>query len=424
MESKTRRHWIRGTGLLLMGLAAIAAWVLWPRTAPPVDERLLKPRMPSGSTNGNAVFLLERATALFCSTNELNQIVRNRNDDAPPDRESAQRLLDAEAEALGLIREAFRQPQCELTRAPEWTTNDLVVPNWGALARLASLEAELWAADGASAPAWNRAGDLVALGHRLEDSGGDWFTYLAACSTKRTGLRLMRRLAARGEVSADQLQRRILQLESFPSNGAGLTNAVAWMFRHGILDLSNTITMAGVAFPVPGGSTLALSPPRLLYDPNRTRRRMAQQHLDLLAALATPGEETIDDADSRGARTSPFLLLIQGNAVGTILADMAASSGQSLFRTARRENNEVAATRLLLALRAYQEAEGHLPEALERLVPTYLDRLPRDAFDGEPLRYSRERRCIWSVGPNRVDDGGIARNAAKEILDDVFELGW
>ena len=378
--------------------------------------------MPSGSTNGNAVFLLERATALFRSTNELNQLTRNRKGDAPPDLEPTRRLLDAEAEALGLIREAFRQPQCELTRAPEWTTNDLVVPNWGALARLASLEAELWAADGASAPSWDRAGDLVALGHRLEDSGGDWFTYLAACSTKRTGLRLMRRLAARGEVSADHLQRRILQLESFPANGAGLTNAVAWMFRHGILDLSNAV--ASVAFQVPGGGTLALSTPRLLYDPNRTRRRMAQQHLDLLTALATPGRETIDDADSRGARRSPLRLLFRGNAVGTILADMAAISGQSLVQTARRENNEVAATRLLLALRAYQEAEGHLPESLERLVPKYLDRLPRDAFDGDPLRYSRERRRIWSVGPNRVDDGGIARNAAKEILDDVFELGW
>lgn len=42
--------------------------------------------------------------------------------------------------------------------------------------------------------------------------------------------------------------------------------------------------------------------------------------------------------------------------------------------------------------------------------------LPTDAFSKQPFRISRERRVMWSVGSNRVDDGGDARK------DLVFHL--
>ena len=35
-----------------------------------------------------------------------------------------------------------------------------------------------------------------------------------------------------------------------------------------------------------------------------------------------------------------------------------------------------------------------------------VEAVPLDPFDGQPLRYSKERRIIWSVGENLRDDGG------------------
>ncbi len=32
--------------------------------------------------------------------------------------------------------------------------------------------------------------------------------------------------------------------------------------------------------------------------------------------------------------------------------------------------------------------------------------MPRDPFDGEPIRYSREKLRVWSVGRDLVDSGG------------------
>jgi hypothetical protein len=62
-----------------------------------------------------------------------------------------------------------------------------------------------------------------------------------------------------------------------------------------------------------------------------------------------------------------------------------------------------------LALERWRLAhDGTLPERLDDLVPQFLPSVPADPFDGKPLRFKKLERgyCIYSVGPNRQDDGG------------------
>lgn len=59
-----------------------------------------------------------------------------------------------------------------------------------------------------------------------------------------------------------------------------------------------------------------------------------------------------------------------------------------------------------LAIRAYEQKAGALPTDLAALVNLgVIEQLPRDPF-GDVLHYSPERRLLWSVGPNGIDDGG------------------
>ena len=60
----------------------------------------------------------------------------------------------------------------------------------------------------------------------------------------------------------------------------------------------------------------------------------------------------------------------------------------------------------LLAVKCFQSAQGRLPESLSELVPDYLKEVPRDPFDGQPLRYSAEKRILYSVGDDLEDGGG------------------
>jgi hypothetical protein len=66
-------------------------------------------------------------------------------------------------------------------------------------------------------------------------------------------------------------------------------------------------------------------------------------------------------------------------------------------------------TRVACAAERFRHAKGEFPERLEALVPEFMDAVPEDAFDRKPLRYRRNEDGgydLWSVGPDRKDDGG------------------
>ncbi|HEX7619163.1 MAG TPA: hypothetical protein VF480_10655, partial [Verrucomicrobiae bacterium] len=89
---------------------------------------------------------------------------------------------------------------------------------------------------------------------------------------------------------------------------------------------------------------------------------------------------------------------------------------------------QLQATRTILALRAYQLTHGNLPANLNALVPEFLDAVPVDDFDGQPLRYSVDRKIIYSVGKNLKDDGGDDRTSqtqsSQNHLDLVFKFDF
>jgi hypothetical protein len=64
--------------------------------------------------------------------------------------------------------------------------------------------------------------------------------------------------------------------------------------------------------------------------------------------------------------------------------------------------------RVGLAIQRYRLATGKLPDALADLVPTYLDAVPKDPFDGNDLRYKKLETgfVVYSIGEDRSDDGG------------------
>ncbi len=102
------------------------------------------------------------------------------------------------------------------------------------------------------------------------------------------------------------------------------------------------------------------------------------------------------------------------------------SSGLGLLQAEKAADAHLTLARTGLAAHAYRLAEGDWPETIDRLVPGYLSEVPRDPFDNEPLRYHRNdgRVILYSIGPNRTDDGGlrVERPTEKEPGDLVWML--
>jgi hypothetical protein len=58
------------------------------------------------------------------------------------------------------------------------------------------------------------------------------------------------------------------------------------------------------------------------------------------------------------------------------------------------------------ALERFRLAEGHLPDSLADLTPTFLDRVPLDPFDEKPVRYRKlpVGYVLYSIGRDGQDD--------------------
>jgi hypothetical protein len=63
---------------------------------------------------------------------------------------------------------------------------------------------------------------------------------------------------------------------------------------------------------------------------------------------------------------------------------------------------------IALAAERYRRARGAWPDTLAQLVPHFLEAIPTDPFSGQLLKYRHpdDGVVIYSVGPDRVDDGG------------------
>ena len=80
-------------------------------------------------------------------------------------------------------------------------------------------------------------------------------------------------------------------------------------------------------------------------------------------------------------------------------------------------------TRLSIAIERFRVAHRAVPEALAEIVPNFITQLPRDIFTREPMIYRRNDDggfLLYSVGPNRRDDGG----AVKPRLSEQNQLDW
>ena len=75
--------------------------------------------------------------------------------------------------------------------------------------------------------------------------------------------------------------------------------------------------------------------------------------------------------------------------------------------------------RLGFAIVAFKADKNKLPSELSELVPNYLPELPVDQYAGDTMRFvtDGEQYLAYSIGPNRVDDGGATRNSVGRADD-------
>ena len=77
--------------------------------------------------------------------------------------------------------------------------------------------------------------------------------------------------------------------------------------------------------------------------------------------------------------------------------------------------------RVACALERFRLAHGNYPETLDALAPQFIEKLPHDIINGQPLHYRRtddSQFVLYSIGWNETDDGG------QIVADKNGRVGW
>jgi len=162
-----------------------------------------------------------------------------------------------------------------------------------------------------------------------------------------------------------------------------------------------------------------------LFKPNRTKRLLAEAIRMMIESVPkTYADATLpclDEPSERGAWAAVKNWL-SVNSLGEHLYRMLLGTVPRMHGPKCRENCVVAATQIMIALRCYSLEHGDLPDTLDELVPDYFDAVPVDDFDGKPMRYSKERRVVYAVGSDLIDNGGIAERGKEGVIADGYDV--
>jgi len=93
-----------------------------------------------------------------------------------------------------------------------------------------------------------------------------------------------------------------------------------------------------------------------------------------------------------------------------VLARMVFPAFESAAIRYARGQSSVDLARIAIALERYRLANGDYPASLDALAPRFIDKVPHDLINGQPLHYRRTGEgqfVLYSVGWNDRDDGGV-----------------
>lgn len=158
---------------------------------------------------------------------------------------------------------------------------------------------------------------------------------------------------------------------------------------------------------------------RIMRETDLDRReKMAEALANSVARLKaeiklSPWGEGAQTLEKRAKGGSAQTRWVGSMLLGTLLPDVGLRMAQMLAERTEMQHHLL---RLAIALELYRSDHNVYPKALAALAPTYLKAVPRDFFSKKPLHYTKADGgyLLYSVGPNREDDGGEGKDDPRK----------
>ncbi len=347
----------------------------------------------------------------------------------------AQEIIQKNEEALALLDKGVSLPvfqQPELQDPKNFSASQIVtsVSFLRNLARVNSVKAMALQSQGKGKEALDQSMKTIKMAQMIQDSQGPLINYLIGLAVKEIGLSNFRDLVQNSNLQPSELLSYESQLDKYKESRLSLQKALRSEY---IMLINTKETSIDPVFrrekPKEDSNELLRDIPQnvvvgniFYYQPNKTKLLFAQVYRNMISNADKKNYSLITSTEKMPVN---WTIVFQNNAVGKIISNVIDVSFSSLYEKRFQENFSVKGTQLLVALRAYKQTTSNLPDSLTDLVPSYLPELPQDPFDGNAIRYSKEKGIIYSIGKDLQDNNGnISSDDWRQGNDLGFKIAF
>jgi hypothetical protein len=397
-----KRRWGKTILYTIGGLVLVAGFILTlPFTltliykdGPPPDDSDLRLSVVNVPDNENAYFDLTKAW--YEDPFSIKEAMRIMVDEEPWlwnenlwDEKAAEAEVAGNARALAVFAAAAAKPKFQdpVFADPKWYIHE--IPPSSEISTVSAFYALYLARQGKDKEAMEAAFLPVRIVEKIENSQARAsFLFQNGISMKRVGLGTARQILASSTLSNADLRQYVQELEQYEKNDDDLTLA----FKVAYHQLTQIVEDPEVAPNV-----------NYFFEPNKTKALFIGDKELVQRAYVTCDNKIIP----LSGRPSWLEGHTTENSYGKNLSDTIISQF-SIFAVENKcyEDMLVTVTKTMFAMKAYKNDMGQLPPTLDVLVPKYLSSVPLDPYGGKPLKYSQEKKLIYSIGSDMQDSGG------------------
>jgi len=417
-------------GTLILGLSLTIYFlnIFWGRDIPPIDDRdLWLPKIEIKKEENAFYPLNEACEKIYLPTDKLS-LFEEIAEGKTWDDKFAEEIIKNNEEVFQLFEKAINLPYFQVPGFEDPRSVNLETPlpksitlGIRNLAKLNLIKANYLLIQGKEKEAIDLIFKTIKMGHLIENSPRtSAIGYLIALSIKGEGLKKLSKIIPNLTSSPEMLKDYIAQLENFKANEEGLINTLKMEYSALTNEKSKIDALfAGkpsseelregleslLEIEIPSSTLEIITKFNYLYKPNHTQKIFAETHRNF---ISNAKKDCYEMSLGQPELASYFWvkMLFTENIIGKILHNISIKGYKSIYIRKCSEDVSISVAQLLLALKAYQMENGRLPDSLEELSPKYISQIPKDPFDGKPIKYLPEKKIIYSAGGDLKDSGG------------------
>lgn len=344
--------------------------------------------IPSGTTNG--LSFLEQAEKILkipssVSTSEIFGQIFKQNKIS--NEAEIKKIINDNSQVLDLVKQASSASYFQL---PEYGNLEKIkaaaigIPrtmgNWRNMAKLIAIRAFFEAQQKQDVKAVEDLFIIIRLGHLIQNSNISLTGYLVGQDMKMNGIDLLYKLIGDGKLKTTTLKEVSDSLNKYKDTKIGLSNAFKIEYQNYLSYLEKSENI-GKTFP----------------------SQLKEQYNTILAQYY---RDYVNGAkiDNYSQYTKPDYISSVKDPVLKSLLDIVLVDSSRLIQGRCLQEFYIEGVSLFAIIRS----NGTLPQSLDKLSPQYIKETSIDPFDGQSVRYNKDKKIIYSVGVNKQDKGGAS----------------